>query len=62
MTPESIIHATCTRIREAKGLPECLQCPERESRVINKYGKEYEGEPLCHYIARQAWDKESEND
>ena len=57
MTPESIIHATCTRIREAKGLSKCLQCPERVS-----HAGEYEGEPLCHYIARQAWDKAAEFD
>jgi hypothetical protein len=60
MTTESIIHATCTRIREAKGLPECLQCPERET--WGEAGEVHDGEPLCHSIARAAWDKETEND
>jgi hypothetical protein len=61
---EAIIHATCTRIREAKGLSECYGCPERD--VIEREWSgaivEYEGEPLCHFIARQAWDKAAEND
>jgi hypothetical protein len=57
MTPESIIHATCTRIREAKGLPECLQCPAVVE--LEHYGP---AEHLCYSIAKAAWDKEAEND
>jgi hypothetical protein len=54
---EAIIHATCTRIREAKGLSKCFQCPERD---LLRDGSE--GEPYCHLIARVAWDKEAEFD
>jgi hypothetical protein len=57
VTTESIIHSTCTRIRAAKGLPECIGCAAVEPTDHGNWG-----EPLCHYLARAEWDKESEND